>query len=161
MKTHLENAQGRLLSTRPELLHAWRQTFNSYEAFAEGRDPFANIYNSMIDNAISGRLMDCDVLLEQCEKRVEIMAKKRLGSDSSKPLQIGLTAANAKMAEKTSSTEVKYRKAQSAYALTVIMGQLDWWMNEHMASILVKKSNLGESQPNGSQCNLREIHAQD
>ena len=34
MKSHLKQSYGRLLSTRPELLPEWKETFNSYEAFS-------------------------------------------------------------------------------------------------------------------------------
>ena len=75
MKFLLKQSYGRLLSTRPELLPAWKQVFNNYEAFAENRDPFANIYTAMIDGAINGVSMNYDNLVEQCEGRVVTLAK--------------------------------------------------------------------------------------
>ena len=64
----------------------------------------------MIDAAIKGALINYDDLVEQCEKRVEVMAKKKRESDP-ECLQKDL-----------SIREGQYREAQSAYALTVIMG---------------------------------------
>ena len=64
MRMSLKHTHARLLSTRPELLPSWKQTFNSYEAFMHDRDPFSTIYTSMIDNTIRGIQVDYDSLVE-------------------------------------------------------------------------------------------------
>ena len=121
MKTQLKNAHGRLLSTKPELLQGWKQLFSSFESFKPHVDPFGMIYLTMIDCAIKGTPLDYESLLERCEKRVETIAKKNT--------------------DKAPRTEVKYREAQAAYSLVIIMGQLDLWMNEYVTGQLVKEGH--------------------
>ena len=63
MIANIQESHARLVSTKPELLQEWKDTFNTFEAFEPGTCPFGDCYRQLIDAAIETRTLDYEKTL--------------------------------------------------------------------------------------------------
>ena len=72
MLIEMKQQHARLLSTRKELLAAWKLEFDGYEVWPPtGRSSFGPLYSCLIEATLDGQAVDYSALLEQCRNNVQ------------------------------------------------------------------------------------------
>ena len=115
VKAGLRQIHARLLSTKLEVLPAWKQTFNSYERFStEQNDPFGIIYNYLLDATMKQTTVDYELLTKHCESQCIVKAQAdRI----------------------TSGIQEEATEATMAQGVETDIEQVDLWFNEHLVNM--------------------------
>ncbi len=76
VKTYLRQHHARLLSTKQDILPAWKAEFGSYHIKPpQGKDPFMPVYTALLDSVAKDEPVDYDSMVQSCLFGVNAEAK--------------------------------------------------------------------------------------